>query len=442
MTKYLVILLITNYIAFGKLVINEIMPAPISPEPEWIELFNNSDKTETFDTLYIADPSKISRLYNFSLDAFSFCVISSDTIKLKNARDIPSNARLYQLSLPTFNNTTDYCKIYSSTLLVDSLFYDMSWGANGKSFERVNPDEPVVDGDNLTFSIDSTGATPGKKNSEKFEQINDKTYFKINEIMYDVSSNNAEYIELYNYSNDTTNLKFCKIADASGKGILINKDIYVFPQGYFVIFWDTLIFKKFPNLLDSINLYFSDEKITLNNDEDVITIKNYKDSTIDSVTYNNKWHNTGLDYTKDVSLEKVREDLESANSSSWNSSTNINGGTPCEKNSYDNRQSAEGNLSISPNPFSLSKSGDKITVEFQTPFKSSKVNIRIFDVKGHLVSHPINNQFLGQSARIEINPIDKNNIKLPPEPYIIMIESMDTESGSINEQKALFVIAE
>lgn len=439
--KVFILLLFSSHVLFSNLIINEIMPAPTSPEPEWIELFNYGLVNISIDTLFVADPSKTTKIINFNLAANSYTVISSDTTKLKNSRIIPDNTLLYQVSLPTFNNTSDYCKIYTSVQLLDSLYYDMDWGISGKSFERILPQAPIINGDNLKTSLDSSGATAGRENSKIVDKSNYKTSFRINEIMFDVSANAAEYIELYNYSNDTANLKFCKFADATDKGFVINEDVFVPTNKYFVIFWDSLLFNKFPYLKDSLNYYYSNEKISLNNDGDIIAIRNFKDSLIDSVQYNSKWHNPSLDYSKDISLEKINEKLESYLQSSWNSSTNINGGTPGKKNSYMEEINSSDEISISPNPFSISKSGDLIKIEYIIPYQNAKVNIRIFDTKGYLVSHPLNNQFLGRTGLIELKPIDKYNNNLIPQAYIIQLEATDTQSGSIFEIKKLFVVA-
>ena len=418
------------------------MPAPKSPEPEWIELFNYGNDIIIIDTLIISDPTKSSKLFNFELKPQSYCLITSDTLKLKSSRTLPNDLVLYQLSLPTFNNTSDFCKLNISDIIIDSIFYDMDWGVQGKSFERINPEQPILDQENIMVSLDSSGATAGRLNSKKLESTNDKTFFKINEIMFDVNSNNAEYIELYNYSQDTANLKYCQIHDATGKGIDISQDVYILPNDYIVIFWDTLIFNKFSYLKDSLNYYYSPTKISLNNDQDIVLVKNYKDSLIDSVSYNSSWHNPNLEYTKDVSLEKTNENLLSDLKDSWSSCTNNNGGTPGEKNSYSSQIQSKDELSIFPNPFSISKSGTNIKVRYQIPFSSCKLNLRIYDTEGFLVSHPINNQFFGKSGEFDLLPLDMANRELIPQAYVILLEATDTISGSIYESKSLLIIAE
>lgn len=439
--SYILLILMTN-ISFSKLVINELMPSPISPEPEWIELYNYGDSDFVIDTLLIADPSKSVRIINFSLQSNSYCILCNDTSKLKQSREIPKSSVLYQLTMPTLNNTSDYIKISSNKELIDSLYYDMKWDVKGKSFERIDPSINVTETNNLKVSDDSSGATAGRANSTNNNLINENTYFTINEIMYDVSDNNSEYIELYNYSNDTADLKNCKIVDATGKGIHFKTNVYILPKSYFVIFWDTLIFNRFTELKARKNYYYSNEKISLNNDKDIIIITNYKDSLIDSVSYNNNWHNRELKYTTDISLEKIDENMPSYISNSWNSSTNIYGGTPGEKNSYNIIDTTINKIEVVPNPFSISKSGDNFKLKYITPYQSSKINIKIYDTKGFLISYPINNLFLGKSGTINLPIIDNKNNRLIPQPYIILFDATDTESGSIFEQKVLLVIAE
>ncbi|HRP02867.1 MAG TPA: lamin tail domain-containing protein [Candidatus Kapabacteria bacterium] len=444
MFKYLIIAyFLLPHIAICSIIINELMPAPNSPEPEWIELYNRGDDNILYDTLNISDPSKTIAISNFYLASKSYCIITSDTIKLKLARIVDSSAKLIQHNLPILNNTNDYLTLSWNSIILDSVYYDMKWGEKGKSFERIDPNLPIINNTNIMVSRDATGATPGKLNSStNTQQPIGKLNLYINEIMYDCSDANAEYIELFNYSDDSLNLRFCKVYDATRKGIIINKDVILQAHSYLVIFWDTLLFNKFPYLLDSTNVYYSESKLNLNNDGDLIVLMDSRDSLIDSIHYYNNWHNTELDYTKDISLEKVNPLTISNISTNWSSCTNIDGGTPGRQNSYLDSVNIQDNISIKPNPFSVTKSGDVITLEYKVPYISCKLNVKIFDLSGYMVAYPINNQFIGKSSAVTLRPNDLKNNKLSPQPYILLLEATDTDSGQIVIYKALFVVAE
>jgi hypothetical protein len=169
----LVLFITTANNTFGQTVkINELMYAPKNGEPEWIELYNSSlDKrinikgwkirhhTATWYTISVKD---------FYIQPNSFLVLTkSDTIH--SFRRIDSSMVLVCPLLPAsfLVNTGDTISIHdSSDALVDSAFYDPSWGgSSGKSLERVSPEIAPYFSTNWKTSIDPSGATPGKRNS-------------------------------------------------------------------------------------------------------------------------------------------------------------------------------------------------------------------------------------------------------------------------------------
>ncbi len=440
---FFLMLVFINHLCTAKLIVSELMPAPSGNEPEWVELFNNSNQLISFDTLYISDPSKELKLSNFILQPSQYSIITKDSAILKSIRTIPDSAVIYQISMPTLNNTTDYLLIRNNDALIDSVYYDMKWGEPGKSIERLDYDLPADNVANISASTDPTGSTAGRLNSNQKIYVPQNSDFLINEVMYDVSENGSEYIELYNRSKDSSNLLDCKLMDATGNGIHFPESIKVPPLSYIVIVWDSLIFNRFSYLQDSGMVYVSHTKISLNNGGDAVILKNPKDSTIDSIYYDVSWHNSALDYTKDVSLEKINPNLSSVDKSSWASSTDILGGTPSFINSTAKEISIADGITIEPNPFSITRSKtDGISLLYKLPFNSSFINIKIFDLNGYEVSNPFNNQFSGQSGLLVWTCTDKDGIPLPPAPYIIKFEASDTNSGNIFENTVLLVIAE
>ncbi|MCS6999512.1 MAG: lamin tail domain-containing protein [Bacteroidota bacterium] len=156
----------TLYIAWSQVVINEVQPVPPTGEPEWVELFNPADTDVTLTNLYLYDRTARVLLSGVTVPARGFAILTRDTDDLKLSRRIPPIARLYQLSLPTLNNTTESIFIATrDTTVLDSVYYDMRWGVRGRTLERVDAKRPGYLRDNIAACIAPDSATCGYDNS-------------------------------------------------------------------------------------------------------------------------------------------------------------------------------------------------------------------------------------------------------------------------------------
>lgn len=148
------------------IVINEIMYAPTSPEPEWVELFNRSGKVINLRGYKIADASDTASVVNDTLTFYpgEFLVIAKDSSVFSFYNIL---SRVLIRSFPTLNNTSDKVILLDSlNRVIDSLQYSSNWGGtNGKSLERVDVNIPSTDSSNWKTSMSRYKATPGTYNS-------------------------------------------------------------------------------------------------------------------------------------------------------------------------------------------------------------------------------------------------------------------------------------
>lgn len=439
---YLISIILISTNLYSNVIITELMPAPLGEEPEWIEIYNYSDNEEFYDSLFILDKSKKVLILNFKLEKNQYGILVKDTNSIKKLKEIPINCKLISVNIPSLNNTVDSLWLEYKGKYIDSFYYDMKWGKNGFSLERIEYDKSAIDQNNIQICYDSSGSTIGKENSKKQEY---PTYYPIliNEIMYDVSTNNSEYIELYNTSDTLINLKGLKIYDGSKKFFQITDNFYIISKGYAVLSMDSIIFNKFEYLKDSSKVFITKTSISLNNDADQVILKNYKDETIDSISYNKFWHNKALNYTKDISLEKKEPTLVSHIQNNWTSSTSSNGGTPGKINSINQIIDINSNLEIEPNTISYSLSKEiEIKIKYKIDLESCFINIKIFDLSGIEHSNPYNNYFSGKSGILKYNLTNDKGFRLPPAPYILNFEATDTNTGKVIKINELFVIVE
>ena len=152
---------------FNDVVLNEMMYAPSSGEPEWVELFNKTSSQLNLKEWTISDltTSVTISIENKYIPPNSFVILTKDS-SIINFYDIPSE--VIQLNLPSLNNSGDAIMIRNSlAVLIDSVLYSPDWGGNsgGRSLERISADGNSNETSNWGTSINQNKATPGRINS-------------------------------------------------------------------------------------------------------------------------------------------------------------------------------------------------------------------------------------------------------------------------------------
>ncbi len=153
----------------GSVVVNEIMYAPASPRPEWVELYNNSPDSIVLDGFTLGDNSgtktKLPRT-DFILVPSGYAVVADDSTFFTYHRELSEGVIV--VGIPSLNNSGDAVVIHDAAgNMMDSVSYSPSWGGNsgGKSLERILPDGDSNDPQNFETCSDTAKSTPGKINS-------------------------------------------------------------------------------------------------------------------------------------------------------------------------------------------------------------------------------------------------------------------------------------
>jgi len=435
-------------------IINELHPAPVGGEPEWIELFNSSDSTIILHDNLISNINTTKPLPEINIPAKGFVVLTSDTLKLQEHRKIPATAQLVKASLPVLHNTSDPVVFRNNdSTVIDSVYYDVKWGVRGISFERVDWSKPAVNVENLKPSESPDSATAGYANSLSSGASPIISYprgcIQINEFLYDAGKYNAEFVELWNSTDDAINLRgwqFHDNPDKSASSILTFGacELTVQPKGYAVIAWDSALFVKFPELKGLANVLITSSGYSLSNTGDDIILADRTGETIDSLSYTPQWHVDRLTGTKDISLEKINTWFASCSRSFWSSCGDKRGATPARDNSIMQVLSGFINLSAEPNPFSAYGANAKTAciISYQLPFRNSWIDCRIFNPEGNQVAGIANNQYSAATGELEWNGRNSNGDLLPVGQYVLLLVASDAASDDVSEGKLILVIGE
>ena len=261
----------------------------------------------------------------------------------------------------------------------------------------------------------------------------------INEIMYSPITDQPEWIEIYNRSEDEINIQDWKISDSdsSVKNQITDEHLLVRPKSFVILSEDSTILEHF-DLANSPLITISSWQ-SLNNSDDNIFLFDQNRNIIDKVNYFDFWGGN-----KGISLERINPDLASNDSSNWSSCVDFDGATPGKQNSiFVDVVPAEAELSISPNPFSPDADGrDDVTIiSYLLPFNLSQIHIKIYDVRGRLVRFLVNNQPSGVSNSIIWDGRDNDGNTCRMGIYIVYLEAIHYQKGVVRSLKKSVVLA-
>lgn len=209
----------------------------------------------------------------------------------------------------------------------------------------------------------------------------------INEIMAapDLSKNQTEWVELYNRSEKTVNLKNWFIGDKNNSTLISSDELLVSPSTFLILTEDRNKFlATYPDINSSVIQVESWQ--TLNNSDDGVTLKDSLDFSVEQIIY-------GTLPPNGVSWERIDFDKSGSDSANWWRSVDPSGATPGKENSVHTTFSSNIHLKLSPNPFSPDGDGfdDELNIEYQIPL-GSNLTLKIYDVKGRSVRTLLNDQ--------------------------------------------------
>ncbi|WP_020404095.1 lamin tail domain-containing protein [Gracilimonas tropica] len=241
-------------------------------------------------------------------DEQSLLLILSERLET-NTAEIPANYSLSQnpepeATAPPLPSIVSSTQVAADTILLQLNValeeYDGNW---------------TLEAENLT---DIFGNTTSSSVDFNYYMIftAEKNQVAINEFMYDPATGFSEFVELYNKSDSSFNLKDWSLNDNTGNQEPVSVSNFVLPRGEFVILApDSALVDLFPE----VNLIVMGSRFpALNNGTDAIAIRNQYGALIDSLTYTSEW---GGD---EISLERRSVDYTSAFKENW-------GNTPSER---------------------------------------------------------------------------------------------------------------
>ena len=187
---------IPNDVAEGEILINEILFDPISPGVDYVELYNNTDKTFDLSTLMLGviregtfpnpadttlkEIASASRLFLPK----TYVLLSTDSEIVGQQYDCPTDNFVQTASFPSYANAGGTALLMGKDgTMVDQMYfsekmhYPLLKVTKGVALERVSFDQPSMDANNWHSAAERVHfGTPGYENSmmQKAESSNDE----------------------------------------------------------------------------------------------------------------------------------------------------------------------------------------------------------------------------------------------------------------------------
>ncbi len=227
----------------------------------------------------------------------------------------------------------------------------------------------------------------------------------------------VEFVEIYNRSNKTFNLRGWKIGDNATFGT-INSDKWMFPGDHVVLVANA-----------SVSLFNNSVGVTswpaLNNSTDDVAIVTPEGLELERFTYTLSWYHDATKVDGGWTIERINPLSECSSISNWRASVDPSGGTPALRNSvYD----------ITPDvtPPSLSRlafSQDTLTIYFSEAIVVAELNINDIQISPSL--NVVSTIFPGvMNDRLKMVLAGA----LPNQTYVVTIPSVKDCRGNISGQ--------
>ncbi|MEA3288450.1 MAG: lamin tail domain-containing protein [Candidatus Marinimicrobia bacterium] len=164
------------------LIINELMPVPLFEQPEWIELYNRSNRNVDLQDWLISDNSLAGKVITDS----SLVLAPGAYLLLTGSVELASNMEEDQVQFvsgfPTLNNSEDGLVLYDPQgIHMDAMSYNTYTAmAEGRSLERIRSAARGDDPRNWGICIDEAASTAGRENSLNLEILPPQLTIKLN----------------------------------------------------------------------------------------------------------------------------------------------------------------------------------------------------------------------------------------------------------------------
>ncbi len=272
----------------------------------------------------------------------------------------------------------------------------------------------------------------------------------INEVLFDPESGGHDFIELYNRSQKNLNLQGLLILNelnsSQNKSKTIERNYLLLPGAYVVLTNNPLdIAQRYQTGPREVFLNTPIPPLAVKGGN--VTLRN-NGVTIDSFTFEQRFHFPLLETVKGVSLERLHTGLPTSDENNWHSAASSAGfATP----GLENSQFYEDESSVNPlsevftiRETTISPDGDGfqdvLLIEYQSVSFGSILQAKIFDLEGRVIYSLANNESLAQNGVIKWEGLTASGTKARMGIYILWFQLFSPD-GTVLTHKLPIVVA-
>jgi len=271
----------------------------------------------------------------------------------------------------------------------------------------------------------------------------------INEVLFYEPTGGNDYVELYNPTQHTFNLKDMKWANVDATQQIIDlyeitsEGFYIFPKDYVVLTKSSkgvtgYYYTPYPKkVLEMPAFPF------LTSTSGRITFVNRSFEFIDDFSYDESMQFQLLNSFKGVALERIHPEMETQDAKNWHSASESCGfGTPTYQNSqYALFSQSNGEITVEPEVFSPDMDGkdDVLNIRYKFNEPGYVANITIFNAKGREIRRLIKNEMCGIEGYYTWDGLTDAKTKAGIGIYIVYVEVFNLNGTTTSYKKTCVV---
>jgi hypothetical protein len=271
----------------------------------------------------------------------------------------------------------------------------------------------------------------------------------INEVLFNPYPDAADFVELYNRSNKTIDLKNLLLATRDSEYSITDTE-YLTNKGYLCFPGDYLAFTdNKQSILDHYASTDPERIIEMDgmppypNESGRVVLLNKWNEILDEFAYNENMHFQLLEDVEGVSLERINYNLPTNKADNWHSAASSAGfATPGFENSqYSPSVKTKSFITIEPELFSPDNDGynDILNINYQFSKPGYITSITLYDPEGRIIKKLTNNEMLGIKGSVTWDGVTDDNRRAPLGIYVVYAKAFHPD-GDTKQTKKVCVV--
>ncbi|MDA8956390.1 lamin tail domain-containing protein [Flavobacteriales bacterium] len=269
----------------------------------------------------------------------------------------------------------------------------------------------------------------------------------INEILFNPVDGDNDFVEIYNRSSKTLNIKDLMLGNYFGGRPDNFKDIsngfYLMKPAEIIVLSSSLSDLLFYHPQAMEERVFELESMPGYNNQEGTVVLAIDSTIIDVFSYHEDLHFPYLNSVDGVSLERIDTEIQSNRNDNWHSaSEGADFSSPTLENSQKTQpNNGEDKMKLSPKIISPDNDGidDVLQIDIEVTEQGYNASILIFDSKGRLINQLVNNAFLGTKNTFYWDGLNQNRQAVQTGRYIVLFQAISPSGPTIAQKKTIVV---